>query len=306
MGQVMRVAMAYCFVVLIWSTTPLGIKWSISSLSFSAGIALRIFIALAICASILCVLRRPLIRERRDWQVYLAGSIGIFPNMLLVYWCAQHIPSGLAAVIFGLYPFSVGIFSYLILRENIFNLRRLLALFIALCGLVLININQFQLGGNALYGSVGMLMSTLMFGLSSVWVKHIGGNVDPLRQSTGVFLVAAPLLAITWFFTDGQLPQAIDGRSLSGVLYLSIAGSVLGGTLFFYVLKHCRVSSIGLITFISPMLALAMGALVDGERFTSTMFAGCLLILLSLAIYQNVFVLLVKYVATRQARPTLT
>lgn len=296
----MRVGLAYCFVVLIWSTTPLAIRWSISSLSFSAGISLRIFIALVICGLIQLALRQPLIKEKRDWQVYLAGTLGIFPNMLLVYWCAQHIPSGLAAVIFGLYPFSVGLFSYFLLKENIFNFRRVLALAIALCGLILININQFHAGASALYGSVGMLISTLMFGLSSVWLKRIGGNVEPLRQSTGVFLLAAPLLGIAWLISDGQVPQTVDARSISGVLYLAIAGSVLGGTLYFYVLQHCRVASVGLITFFSPILALVAGAVIDGERFTLPMFAGCVLVLFSLAVYQNVFVLLAKYLIDKK------
>jgi len=285
----MKVGMAYLVVVLIWSTTPLGIKWSNSSLSFVTAITSRVFIALIICLVIMAIMRKPLVARKQDWYAYFAGTLGLFPNMLLVYWSAQHIPSGLAAVIFGMDPFSVGLFSWLILKENIFNSRRVIALLVAVAGLGIINVGQFTVGGNALYGVLGMAASTIMFGLSSVWLKRVGGNVDPLRQSTGVLLLSAPLLAITWFMLDGVIPSSIDSRSLLGVAYLATAGSVLGGTTFFYVLKNCSVASVGLITFITPVTALLVGAVVDDESFTLATVSGSALIILSLGIYQNLF-----------------
>lgn len=289
----MKVAMAYGAVVLIWSTTPLAIKWSSGSMSYVSAITLRVMIALGICVAILALLRRPLIQSKQDWYAYAAGLIGVFPNMLVVFWSAQHIPSGLAAVIFGLYPFMVGLFSLVILKENIFNYRRILALLIALIGLAVININQFTLGGNAVFGVLGMISSTLMFGLSSVWVKHIGGSIDPLRQSSGTLVLAAPFLLISWWLLDGQVPQSIDQKTLFSILYLALAGSVIGGFLFFFVLRHCRVSSVGLITFMTPVVALLVGLLVNDEQFTVSTTLGCILIIVSLAIYQDVPKLLI-------------
>ena len=49
----MQLISAYCAVLFIWATTPLGIKWSNSSLSFSAAITLRMVLALVLCAAIL-------------------------------------------------------------------------------------------------------------------------------------------------------------------------------------------------------------------------------------------------------------
>ncbi|MFT5082890.1 MAG: putative blue pigment (indigoidine) exporter [Lentisphaeria bacterium] len=287
-GRKVRVGLAYALVVLVWSTTPFGIKLSNSSLSFVAAISVRAVLALIVCSLILTVLRQPLIKHRNDWSAFLAGALGMFPNMLLVYWSAQYIPSGLTAVIFGLYPFMVGVFSLLILKENIFNMRRIIAMTIAVTGLVIINISQISLGGNAVLGLVGMVASTAFFGLSSVWLKHVGGGVDPLRQTTGMLLLVAPIYVLFWFFLDGEFPVAVDDRSLVGVIYLVLAGSVLGGTLFFYVLKNCSVASVGLITFITPIIALTIGVVFDDETFTIVTVIGSLLVIFSLAIYQNI------------------
>ncbi len=290
----MKIGIAYFSVVFIWATTPLAIKWSNSSVSFVSAVSTRVLVALCISLLLLVALRRPLVKHRSDWLAYFAGLVGAFPNVLLIYWAAQYIPSGVAAVIFGMYPFMVGLFSYVILKENIFNARRILALALAVTGLVVINLDQFYLGGKALYGVLGVALATVFFGLSSVWVKHVGKGIDPLRQSTGTLLLAAPLVAASWFFIDGEIPRDWDFRSLVGVGYSSIAGSVLGSVLFFYVLGHCNVASVGLITFITPVVALFAGALIDGEQFSNSTIMGCVLVIVSLGVYQNALRILSK------------
>lgn len=293
----MKVGIAYFSVVLIWATTPLAIKMSNSSVTFVSAVASRVFIALVILLATLAVLRRPLIKKRSDWHAYFAGLIGAFPNMLLIYWAAQYIPSGVAAVIFGIYPFMVGIFSYFILKENIFNARRVVAIMLALAGLVIINIDQFNLGGNALYGVLGVVMATAFFGLSSVWVKHVGADIDPLRQSTGVLVLIAPLIAVSWFIFDGELPTHWDSRSILGVGYSAAFGSVIGSVLFFYVLANCKVASVGLITFITPVVALFVGSVFDGEQFSQTTIFGCVLVIVALGVYQNALRLIARTVS---------
>lgn len=301
----MKVGMAYLSVVIIWATTPLAIKWSNSSVAFVSAVTTRVLFALVISLILLAILRRPLINKSSDWLAYFAGVVGVFPNMLLIYWSAQYIPSGLAAVIFGLYPFAVGLFSFLIMKENIFNLRRVIAIGMAVIGLGVINLDQFAIGGNALLGVFGVALATVLFGLSSVWVKHVGQGIDPLRQSAGVLTLAAPLVVLSWFIFDGEIPVVWDFRSIVGLSYSTVAGSVLGSVLFFYVLGHCNVSSVGLITFITPIVALLIGALVEGEQFSVSTVVGCVLVVISLGVYQDALTLWRRYwrslLASKQA-----
>lgn len=284
----MRVALAYAGVVLIWSTTPLAIQWSNSSLSFVTAISVRMVIALAVCLAILIAMRKPLVESSKDWLAFLTGAVGLFPNMLIVYWSAQFIPSGVMAVVLGMFPFTVGTFSYFILKENVFTVGKVLALIIAIMGLTLIHIEQMEIGGHAIYGVLGMLTSTILWGFSSVCMKAVGGQVDAFRLSTGVLLVATPGFIISWFFMDGRIPEFVDMHSMLGVIYLVIAGSVLGGTLFFYVLRHCPVDTVSLITLITPVIAIVIGMMVQDESLSAMSILGCTMIVSSLAIYQNV------------------
>lgn len=284
----MPVICAYIFVVIIWSTTPLGIQWSNSSLTFLAAVTLRMVLALMVCSLLLLIMRRPLIQQVSDWKAYAAGCLGIFPNMLVVYWSAQYIPSGLMAVVLGIYPFFVGLFSLFMLKENVFTLPRILALVVALSGLALIHSEQMAVGDRAVQGILGMLLSAVLFAASSVWLKAVGGGVDPWRQSTGVLLLAAPCFVVTWWFADGAIPAQVDVKSISGVAYLVLAGSVAGHTLFFYVLKHCTVGTVSLITLITPVIAMLIGVYAADEVITAKGAAGAALIVFSLAVYQGV------------------
>ncbi len=284
----MKVALAYLCVVLVWSTTPLAIKWSNNSLHYMAAVGLRMLIAAIICLCVLGVLRKKLIKRRKDWLAMLAGAAGLYPNMVLVYWSAQYIPSGLISVILGMYPFLVGMFSLIILRENLFNVSRVMALGIALLGLLVIHLEQIQFGGNAIFGVLGMVVSTLFFAGSTVWLKSVGGGVEPLRQLTGTLLIATPFFVLTWFIFEGDIPSEVSTRSVLGVAYLVITGSIIGGLAFYYVLSHCRVSTVSLIPLITPVMALMIGYFIEGEVLSHTSIFGSFLILFSLAIYQGV------------------
>ncbi len=285
----MQLPAAYCLVVLIWSTTPLTIHWSNSSLSFVTAVTSRMTLAFIICYALLKLTRQPLIKDRRDWLVFMASGLGLFPNMLLIYCAAQYIPSGLMSVLFGILPFFVGIFSWIFLKENNFSAMKILALVMAVSGLAIIHFDQLQVGPEAVFGVMLLMLVCVIWGLSSVWVKQFGENIEPLRQCTGSILVSLPGFFLCWWLLDGTVPQTIDQKSLFGVAYLVIFGSVISHTLYFRVLQGFSVGTVALIPLMTPILAIFWGHLLEGEVLSPASLMGAGLILLSLTVYQDVY-----------------
>ena len=72
-----------------------------------------------------------------------------------------------------------------------------------------------------------------------------------------------------------------------GVGYLAVAGSCLGYTLYFYVLRHCSLAATGLLTLLSPPLALAVGFCILGEVLSLHEQVGIFMVILALAIYSG-------------------
>jgi drug/metabolite transporter (DMT)-like permease len=286
----MAVLLAYFSVVLIWATTPLAIQWSSDSLSFSAAVLLRMAVALALGLLINVFLRRKLFAEPKAWQVYAAGAIGIFPNMPVVYWSAQFISSGLVAVVFAMSPFVMGLMTWVLLKHNPFSVRRVLALLLALLGLVVIFHHQIQLSLRSAYGIAGILLSCFLFGFSSVLVKNLNVKVDAFNQAIGTLLFALPGLLLLWCCVDGHIPASISLKSLFSVGYLSVFGSLLGATLFFYILARMSPSAVSLVTLMTPVLALILGAWVAHETLSTQLWMGAGLVVVALFLYLDLAV----------------
>lgn len=285
----MAVLFAYVFVVLIWATTPLAIQWSSDSLSFIAAATMRMTIASALAMPFFVMLRGSFASFWTHRKVYFAASIGIFPNMPVVYWAAQYIPSGLVAVIFALSPFVTGVMTFLLLKENPFSPKKLIALVLALLGLVVIFYHQFHFDFRSVYGISGIFISCFLFSFSSVWVKKLTAreniNLDAFHQATGALLFSLPGLLLCWWLMDGRVPETISTKSGGAILYLAVIGSLIGYALFFYVLQRLSASVVSLVTLMTPVLAILLGKNLANEELSAHTLSGVALVLIALVFY---------------------
>lgn len=282
----MSVPTAYIGVVLIWSTTPLAIKWSSEGAGFLFGVAARMWLGALVCLVLLTLLARGLPRDRAALKSYLAGGIGVFGAMTSVYWGAQYIPSGLISVLFGLTPIVTGVMAALWLQERSMTLNKLGGIVLALAGLMVVFARGLHLGEQAGYGIAAVLLAVCLHSLSMVLVKKIDAQLSGLESTSGALLVAAPCYLLVWLLFDGQWPTEISPRAIGSILYLAIFGSVLGFIMFFYVLKQIDASRVALVTLMTPVLALLFGQLFNQEQIGIELSLGAMLILLGMGLYQ--------------------
>lgn len=285
----MAVLFAYFSVVLIWATTPLAIQWSSDSLSFIAAAAARMSIALAIALLVHGILRKSLSTYWQHARIYFAASIGIFPNMPVVYWGVQFIPSGLVAVIFAMTPFVTGLMTLWLLKQNPFTFKKVVALVLALAGLVIIFYHQLQFNTRSVYGIASILLSCVLFSFSSVWVKKLTQqetvSLDAFHQASGALLFSLPGLVLSWWLMDGVLPQQVSVKSGVSIIYLSIMGSLVGAALFFYILQRLSATAVSLVTLMTPVLAIIIGKQLADEALSSQTLIGVAVVLFALLLY---------------------
>ncbi len=285
----MSVPAAYLAVIVIWSTTPLAIKWSSEGPSFIAGVTSRMIIGTIICLVLVKLFRVALPWHRKAVYAYLAGSLAVFAGMLSVYWGAQFIESGLVALLFGLTPLAITIISVSMGTESRPGLLKLLGIIVALTGLfciVLLGGDAGHLTEKGLYGMLAVFMGMLMHSVSTVWVKQLGEQMSALSMTTGSLLFSMPLYLIVWYFVDGTIPDSMPVHAIGSIIYLGIFGSVLGYIFYFYTLRHVSATNVGLITLITPVTALLLGQALNGEAVTAIVWFGTSLIILGLSMHQ--------------------
>jgi drug/metabolite transporter (DMT)-like permease len=281
----MPIPLAYMSVILLWATTPLAIKWSDQGSGFLFAVTGRMAIGLVCILLMLGLSGQRLVWHRKALQTYLAVAVQIFGSMLVVYWAAQFIPSGWISVIFGLLPLMTALLSAIWLGERSLTPSKLLAYVLGVGGLWTLFGSAMQLGHDAVLGIIGVLVSTFLQAVSSVWVKRIDAKIPALSQVTGGLLLSLPLYLITWALFDGHWPTEISIISLASIIYLGMIATTFGFVLYYYLLIHQSATKVALVTLISPILALLLGHTVNHEPLTMKVVTGTLLILGALMVH---------------------
>lgn len=283
----MSVPAAYLGVILIWSTTPLAIQWSAQGASFSFAVMARMLLGLAICSLLLFATRTTLPFTPAAKRLYAINGLSIFVAMLLTYWGALHIPSGLISVIFGLSPLVTGVFAALWLSERTLTPLRLVGLGLALTGLWVIFGQPWPGDSQATLGVAAVVIGMAVQALGLVWIKRLNVRASALAITTGSLGVATPLFVLAWLIADSaQLPPGTTLRAGAAIVYLGVLGSVVGFTLYYYVIKHLDAGRVALIMLVTPVSALLLGQTLNAERIPASGWAGIALIGAGLLLYE--------------------
>lgn len=276
---------AFIGVILIWATTPLAIKWSSMGAGFLFAVAARMAIGAFICMLILVARRSRMRHDSPAGMVYLAAGLGIWSSMSCTYWGAQHIPSGLLSVIFGLTPVVTGVWATWLLRERVFTPFRILGMGLGVVGLLLIFRESLGYRQDYLFGIAAIVVALMLQSFSAVWIKRINAGVSGFETTTGGLLVALPLFLLTWWLVDGSLPLHMEPRAAWSILYLGIFGSVIGFMLYFTLIHEWPANRVALITLVTPVIALMIGHLFNAERIGLYEWVGAAVILAALVSY---------------------
>ena len=282
----MRIYLAYISVILLWATTPLAIKWSAEGPGFLFAAAGRMAIGTLCLLLVLGLFKQRLLWHRKALLTYLAVSVQIYGSMLAVYWAAQFIPSGWVSVIFGLLPLMTALLSALWLKERSLTPGKLLAYGLGIAGVWTLFGSALQLGHNAALGIIGVLISTFLQAVSTVWVKRINAKIPALSQVTGGLLLSLPMYLLTWATFDGHWPTEMSSISLASMVYLGVIATTVGFVLYYYLLIKQSATKVALVTLVSPVMALLLGHAVNHEALTVNIISGTLLILGALLMHE--------------------
>lgn len=282
----MSVPMAYIGVIMIWSTTPLAIFWSSEGAGFVFGVTSRMLIGAVLALVVTALFGLGMTWHRRALMAYVVSGFGIFVSMLSTYWAAQYIPSGWISVLFGMAPLITALMARLWLEGEALTPSRLAGMLTGLTGLAVIFGTSLTLHGGAVLGVAAILFAVSSHSASAVWVKRINAGVPAIVMTSGGLAVAAPLFLLTWLLTGGGVPHAMPTRTLGAIGYLALFGSVLGFSMYYYVLHHVQATRVSLITLITPVAALGLGHMLNGEPLTPQVLAGSALILSGLALFE--------------------
>jgi len=284
--KLLVILLAYVLVVLIWSTTPLAIKWSSEGVGFLLGLTARMYIGALLSLVLVIIIYKKLRVDARAVHVYFASGLAIYGGMMPVYWGAQYIDSGLISVVFSLTPIVTAFLAARFLYEQSLTIFKMIGSVLGVLGLVVIFSDQISFGEQAILGISAVVLSVVLHSISSVWIKYLKPDLPVLMITAGGLLCSLPLFLLTYYLLDVQIPEAVSLRPLLAIVYLGIMGSVVGFMSYYFILVQLPASTVALITLITPVLALLIGVLFNNELVSYSIILGAVCVLTGLLIHQ--------------------
>jgi len=91
-------------------------------------------------------------------------------------------------------------------------------------------------------------------------------------------------VALVAYSPDQLNPAHYSARSLFGLAYLVVFGSLIGYSAYVWLLANAPIGQVATYAYVNPVIAIALGAIVLGESITWRIAGGALLVLAAVAI----------------------
>jgi drug/metabolite transporter (DMT)-like permease len=282
-----RLYAAFLLLTLIWGTTWAAIRVGLEGLPPLTGVALRFLLAGALLLALVPVLGVRFEWSRRELALWLVnGGLAFSASYSIVYWAEQHIPSGLAAILFASYPLFVAALAHAALPGERLTGRSAAGVLLGFVGVAVIFSDDLRAlgGGDVRRVALVFLLSPIVSAFATVAIKRWGRGLHPLSLTAIPMLLTGVVVGSLALAFERRVQLSFDARSLGALLYLAVLGSAVTFTVYYWMLAHAPATRVALIAYTIPIVAVAVGALMFGEPVRPRVLAGGALVLAGVAI----------------------
>lgn len=262
---------------LVWSSTWYAIRICLEEQPPLASAAARFWLAGAAMALAAPWLRA---RERQPappaWLWGLVGTLNFAGSYGVLYCAEQVVPSGIAAVLFGLFPLLMAVSGAMFLGERL-TARKAVGTLVAFAGIVAVfgdgHSGEGLTGGSLPYALL-LLLSPIVSAVGTTVLKKYGAGASSVLVNRNGMLLGAALLTALALATEDPAAGTWTGRGLAALVYLAFLGTALTFGIYFWLLRTTPASRLALITYVTPILAMLLAAAVGDGTMGASAWAG--------------------------------
>lgn len=294
----------FLFLAAIWGSSFLFIKVGLDEgVAPMTIVSLRTFFASLLLGGVLLARggRLPLQWDVWKRMVFLGVSNIVVP-FALIAWGQQYIPSGLASILNAMVPLFTIVLAAVALADEHITVARLAGLGIGFGGVVLLALPSLELAqadadaALAVAGMVAVVLAAIFYAIASVYTRRRLTGHAIIRRPDGSARAPSPaeisfgsafsafviitVMAVLFERPEGGL-YAIPASSLAwlAMIWLGALGTGVAYLLFFRLIERWGATRTTLVTYVIPVVAIALGFAFLGERLRPLELAGAVLIL---------------------------
>ena len=278
---------AFAAIYILWGSTYLAIKYAIETLPPFLMAGTRFTVAgaiLMIWARFAKDYERP---KRAHWKTsFIVGSLLLLVGNGGVVFAEHYISSSLAALLVATEPFWIVLLSWLWLKGTRPNLKTISGIAAGFFGVwLLINgqpaADASTAGSMQFFSAIAIMLAALAWATGSIY-----GLRAPVPKSSiltaGMQMFSGGLVLLLVSLITGEMFKfnvaQVSANSFFGLVYLIIAGSLIGFTAYSWLLKNAQPAMVSTYAYVNPIVAVFLGWLIAGESFTGQMLIGATVI----------------------------
>jgi drug/metabolite transporter (DMT)-like permease len=285
-----RIWLAMFTLYIAWGTTYLAIRFAVETIPPFLMTGTRFLVA----GLILYIWRRLAgdpAPTRSQWRsAIIIGTLLLVGGIGGVSLAEQYIPSGIAALVVASTPLWVVIIETFRPGGRRPSWQSISSVIIGMIGIfILVNPGSgsgHQTGYNLL-GIVAVLLAALSWSVGSIYSHEAKLPSSPLL-GTGMELLAGAGGSYIVGLLMGESRQldvsAISLRSLWGLGYLIVVGSLIGFVCYTWLLRVAPTQLVVTYAYVNPLVAVFLGSLIAGEVLTQRILIAAPLILTAVAL----------------------
>jgi drug/metabolite transporter (DMT)-like permease len=267
---------------LIWGSTWIFIKIGLEDLPPIAFAVARFILAIAILFVLIKIQRIPMPKTSADWRlIALTGFLQFSINYPSVFWGEQYIASGLAAVLQAMITVFGLVLAWIFLPAERITAQKIIAVAIGVVGVAVIFNDQLRVENwMAFWGCVAIVIGAYCAAQSSVLIKAKAAGTHPASLLFWQIIFGLPAMVIYSVVREGN-PLAFNWswRAIGCVIYLTVPGTVAAFWLYYWLLARIESTKAMMISLVTPLLAVLIGAVILGETLPpQTGFGGVMII----------------------------
>ena len=233
-----------------------------------------------------------LVRTKNGLQPHLlwawmaaVGMIGYSMPFLIFPWAQQYVESGLAGVYMAFMPLWTLGLAYFFADEKL-NARRVTGFLLGFLGVLILMGPEAMRGlsGSSFAAQGALLFATLCYAVSAV-ISRRAPPVRPRVFSAGSVLCGAAFATPALLLAPVDL-DAITLKSWLSILALAAGPTALAGFIIIILIRRAGAGFMALANYVTPLWAVALGAVLFGERLGANAFVALALIFCGVAVSQ--------------------
>lgn len=275
-----KLALAFAAIYVIWGSTYLAIRYAVETIPPLVTAGIRHTVAGGILLA--WAYARGYRAKREHW---IAGAIvGAFFFLVghgTLHWAEQHVASGLAALLIATEPMFILVLAWASRQQKISRASSL-GLALGVVGVAILTGMEVSAKDASLLGMIAVLIGSAAWAAGVVISPKVKLPDDALAR-TAVPLVCGAVMLLASAGVTGEFHglqwSNISLRSILGLAYLIVFGSIVAFTSYTWLLQRCAPALVATHTYANPVVAVLLGWLLAGEALTLRVVVASIAIL---------------------------